>query len=72
MITKICVYRINHPNTTVYNVDVNQALKHAIASFQGKHPKPLFTSEGIEVPLMPKPGEVDFIYGGKFFVTFNR
>ena len=56
----------NHPHTTVYNGDVNALLKHAVEMAQGKNPRPLKTVEGIEMPPMPKQGEVDFIYGGMF------
>ncbi|KAI0705891.1 S-adenosyl-L-methionine-dependent methyltransferase [Cytidiella melzeri] len=57
-------YNENHPHTKVYNGDVNVLLKHAIETSEGKRPRPLSTVEGIEMPPMPRPGEVDFIYGG--------
>ena len=69
----------NHPHTTVYNGDVNVLLKHAIETSLGKHPRPLRTVEDIDIPPMPKQGEVDFIYGGtsqwnllQGFVTYTK
>lgn len=47
-------------------MNVNQTLKHAVATFEGKHPKALFSDEGMKMPWMPKLGDVDFMYGGEF------
>ena len=61
------VYRVNHPHARVYNQSVKVCLKHAILTSEGKNP-PLLMSRSKhskQLPPMPKPGEVDFIYGGK-------
>lgn len=39
-------------------------LQHAVESFEGRKPQPLYTELGERIKPMPKPGEVDFIYGG--------
>lgn len=63
------ICRANNPDTIVYNQCVNLLLQHAIKSSCGEDPGPLrsihrdFTIRET-LPPMPKPGEVDFIYGG--------
>lgn len=58
---------MNHPETTVYNQCSNLLLDHAIASYEGKNPPPLLSIRDKKpLPPMPRPGEVDFIYGGTF------
>ncbi|PSR77616.1 hypothetical protein PHLCEN_2v7806 [Hermanssonia centrifuga] len=60
-------YAANHPETVVYNQCVNACLKHAVDTEEGKSPEPLPSLNKRvreKLPPMPKPGEVDFIYGG--------
>ena len=60
-------YRHNHPRTIVYNQCTNLCLQHAIDTLDGKPSRPLFSiGDKKQLPPMPKPGEVDFIYGGVF------
>ena len=66
-------YRANHPHAIVYNQSVNACLKHAILTSEGKNP-PLLLSRGRypkQLPPMPKPGEVDFVYGGRASFPFS-
>lgn len=57
--------RRNHPETTVYNQCTNLCLQHAIDTLENKKPKPLLSLDDKKpLPPMPKPGDVDFIYGG--------
>lgn len=50
---------------TVYNQCTNVCLQHAIDVADGKNPRPLQAlGDKKRLPSMPKPGEVDFIYGG--------
>ncbi|KIP09557.1 hypothetical protein PHLGIDRAFT_116344 [Phlebiopsis gigantea 11061_1 CR5-6] len=65
-------YATNHPDAKVYNHSVNKVLHHAIETFEGSRPKPLYSKLGKRLPLMPKPGEVDFIYGGPPCQGFSR
>lgn len=44
-------------------------LQHAVESFEGRKPQPLYTGLGERIKPMPKPGEVDFIYGGRCRLT---
>ncbi|KAG1724751.1 S-adenosyl-L-methionine-dependent methyltransferase [Suillus paluster] len=66
-------YEQNHPNVTVYNQCTNVCLQHALDVAEGKNPRPL-RSLGDKTPLppMPKPGEVDFIYGGPPCQSFSK
>ncbi|KII89181.1 hypothetical protein PLICRDRAFT_160365 [Plicaturopsis crispa FD-325 SS-3] len=66
-------YQTNHPRTRVYNQCSNLLLQHAIDTAEGKKPMPLTTEHGdVTLPPMPKPGEVDFIYGGPPCQSFSR
>lgn len=57
--------RRNHPDTIVYNQCTNLCLQHAIDTQENKRPKPLLSLDDKKsLPPMPKPGEVDFVYGG--------
>lgn len=57
--------RRNHPKTIVYNQCTNLCLQHAIDTLENKKPKPLLSLDDKKpLPPMPKPGDVDFIYGG--------
>lgn len=59
------LHRRNHPETTVYNQCTNLCLQHAIDTQDKKKPKPLLSLDDKKpLPPMPKPGDVDFIYGG--------
>ncbi|KAF8447830.1 hypothetical protein L210DRAFT_978503 [Boletus edulis BED1] len=60
-------YRRNHPETIVYNQCTNLCLQHAIDTLENKNPKPLLSLDDKKpLPPMPKPGDVDFIYGEKW------
>ncbi|THH29585.1 hypothetical protein EUX98_g4594 [Antrodiella citrinella] len=64
----------NHKNTVVYNQCSNALLAHAILSFEGKKPSPLTSlnkADPKELPSMPMPGEVDFIFGGPPCQSFS-
>ena len=57
--------RRNHPETIVYNQCTNLCLQHAIDTLENKKPKPLLSLDDKKpLPPMPKPGDVDFVYGG--------
>ncbi|EGO21115.1 hypothetical protein SERLADRAFT_417509 [Serpula lacrymans var. lacrymans S7.9] len=65
-------YQANHSHTTVYNQCTNVLLQHAIDTHEGKNPKPLKgIHSGKVLPGMPKPGDVDFIYGGPPCQSFS-
>ncbi|KAH8099541.1 S-adenosyl-L-methionine-dependent methyltransferase [Cristinia sonorae] len=67
-------YRANHPGTVVYNQCSNALLKHAVQTFEGQNPRPLQSLDKNKpkiLPPMPKPGEVDFIYGGPPCQSFS-
>ncbi|KAI0373036.1 S-adenosyl-L-methionine-dependent methyltransferase [Pilatotrama ljubarskyi] len=66
-------YKANHPGTIVYNQCTNKLLEHAIQRAKGYPPRPLKSlddGEG-ELPPMPEPGDVDFIYGGPPCQSFS-
>lgn len=66
--TLITFLRANHPHAIVYNQSVNACLQHAIDTYQSRKPAPLHSLNSkmsTALPPMPKPGEVDIIYGGK-------
>lgn len=59
------MFSANHPRTTVYNQCSNLLLQHALDNFEGKNVGPLLSvGSSSPLPALPKPGEVDFIYGG--------
>ncbi|EIW74107.1 S-adenosyl-L-methionine-dependent methyltransferase [Coniophora puteana RWD-64-598 SS2] len=63
----------NHPNAIVYNQCTSLLLQHAMAVADCDSPKPLKslgTNENL--PSMPQPGDVDFIYGGPPCQPFSR
>ncbi|KAI8989795.1 S-adenosyl-L-methionine-dependent methyltransferase [Trametes punicea] len=67
-------FRANHPHAIVYNQCSNKLLEHAIHTAKGLSPKPLRSLDGaecMELPPMPQPGEVDFIYGGPPCQSFS-
>ncbi|KAG9318606.1 hypothetical protein JVU11DRAFT_699 [Chiua virens] len=65
-------YQRNHPTTTVYNQCTNLCLQHAIDIAENKKLEPLLSlDDGTPLPPMPKPGEVDFIYGGPPCQSFS-
>ncbi|KAG0701495.1 hypothetical protein DFH29DRAFT_1000139 [Suillus ampliporus] len=66
-------YKQNHPNVTVYNQCTNVCLQHALDVAEGKNPRPLQSlGDNKRLPAMPKPGEVDFIYGGPPCQSFSK
>ncbi|OJA16031.1 hypothetical protein AZE42_04288 [Rhizopogon vesiculosus] len=66
-------YKKNHPNVTVYNQCTNVCLQYAIDAAEGKNPRPLKSlGDKVRLPAMPKPGEVDFIYGGPPCQSFSK
>ncbi|KAG2133739.1 S-adenosyl-L-methionine-dependent methyltransferase [Suillus clintonianus] len=66
-------YKQNHPDVTVYNQCTNICLQHAIDVADGNNPDPLFSlGDQKRLPSMPKPGEVDFIYGGPPCQSFSK
>ncbi len=64
-------YKQNFPNTEVFNVDANILLDRAVRREKGEELEPLYDSQGELVPDLPRPGEVDFIYGGKFQLSIE-
>ncbi|OCH93875.1 S-adenosyl-L-methionine-dependent methyltransferase [Obba rivulosa] len=66
-------YEANHPNTIVYNQCTNLLLQHTIDTLEGKKPGALRSLSKKEERLspMPKPGEVDFIFGGPPCQSFS-
>ncbi|KAI0362522.1 S-adenosyl-L-methionine-dependent methyltransferase [Trametes cingulata] len=67
-------YKANHPDATVYNQCTNKLLEHAIQVCRGACVKPLRSLDEDackELPNMPEPGEVDFIYGGPPCQSFS-
>ncbi|KAF7965632.1 hypothetical protein HWV62_42606 [Athelia sp. TMB] len=65
-------YRTNHPETIVYNQCSNVMLQDALDERDGKardRPRDLHT--GHELPMMPKRGEVDIIFGGPPCQSFS-
>lgn len=49
-------------------------LQHAIDTHDGKLRDPLrsLRDRKVALPAMPKPGEVDFVYGGMFTLRFSK
>jgi hypothetical protein len=64
-------YKKNFPNTKVFNEDANILLDRAIRCEKGEELEPLYDSQGELVPDLPRPGEVDFIYGGKYLLSIQ-
>ncbi|KAJ2559373.1 hypothetical protein EV175_000373 [Coemansia sp. RSA 1933] len=63
----------NHPNTQVYNQCSNLLLDSAIKDHQGIPREPLINKfNGKQLPPMPQPGDVDFIYCGPPCQGFSR
>lgn len=58
--------RANHRETVVFNQCSNLLLQHAIDTHDGKKPEPLRSLHDgkTALPPMPRPGDVDFVYGG--------
>lgn len=69
--TSNCSYPLpseNHPDAIVYCQCSNSLLQHAVETFKGKEPAPLYAEVGgtkTMLPPMPLPGQVEFIYGGR-------
>jgi hypothetical protein len=57
-------FKRNFPSAKVYNHDANVLLRRAIEEHLGTANGVLDDVCGNKLPCMPKPGEVDFIYGG--------
>ncbi|KAH7923467.1 S-adenosyl-L-methionine-dependent methyltransferase [Leucogyrophana mollusca] len=65
-------YAANHPDTIVYNQCTNALLQHDLDLRDGKNPPALRSKHGNEkLPPLPKPGDVDFIYGGPPCQSFS-
>ncbi|OSD08481.1 S-adenosyl-L-methionine-dependent methyltransferase [Trametes coccinea BRFM310] len=67
-------FRANHPDTIVYNQCSNKLLEHVIQQVHGGTPEPLKSldhEDCQELPSLPLPGEVDFIYGGPPCQSFS-
>ncbi|KAJ2880862.1 hypothetical protein FB639_002739 [Coemansia asiatica] len=63
----------NHPEAQVYNQCSNLLLDSAIKAHQGIATKPLINKfNQKELPPMPQPGDVDFIYCGPPCQGFSR
>ncbi|KAJ1737906.1 hypothetical protein LPJ72_000061 [Coemansia sp. Benny D160-2] len=63
----------NHPNTQVYNQCSNLLLDSAIKDHQKIPRGPLINNfDGKQLPPMPQPGDVDFIYCGPPCQGFSR
>ncbi|EMD38163.1 hypothetical protein CERSUDRAFT_122915 [Gelatoporia subvermispora B] len=67
-------YQANHPDTIVYNQCTNLLLQHAIDTLEHKKTGPLMSlneKKRTQLPSLPKPGEVDFIFGGPPCQSFS-
>ncbi|KAI7834959.1 hypothetical protein BX661DRAFT_175843 [Kickxella alabastrina] len=63
----------NHPKAQVYNQCSNLLLDSAIKAHQGIPVEPLINKfDGRQLPPMPQPGDVDFIYCGPPCQGFSR
>ncbi|KAJ2307369.1 hypothetical protein IWW54_004410, partial [Coemansia sp. RSA 2705] len=63
----------NHPYAQVYNQCSNLLLDWAIKTHRGVSARPLINKfDGKELPPMPQPGDVDFIYCGPPCQGFSR
>ncbi|KAJ2892513.1 hypothetical protein IWW38_003196, partial [Coemansia aciculifera] len=63
----------NHPDAQVYNECSNLLLDSAIKAHRGETVKPLVNKfDGKQLPPMPQPGDVDFIYCGPPCQGFSR
>ncbi|KAJ2806226.1 hypothetical protein H4R20_001770, partial [Coemansia guatemalensis] len=63
----------NHPDAQVYNQCSNLLLESAIKAYHGATTQPLINKfDGKELPPMPRPGDVDFIYCGPPCQGFSR
>ncbi|KAJ2617877.1 hypothetical protein H4S08_000112 [Coemansia sp. RSA 1365] len=63
----------NHPDAQVYNQCSNLLLESAIKTYHGAPTQPLINKfDGKELPPMPRPGDVDFIYCGPPCQGFSR
>ncbi|KAJ2279034.1 hypothetical protein J3F81_000148 [Coemansia sp. RSA 371] len=63
----------NHPEAQVYNQCSNLLLDWAIKAHHGVPARPLINKfDGKELPPMPQPGDVDFIYCGPPCQGFSR
>ncbi|KAJ3542763.1 hypothetical protein NM688_g5941 [Phlebia brevispora] len=62
-------FKANHPHATVYNQSSNACLKHAILTLEGRSPTSLYScgQKSVKLPPLPRPGDVDIIYGDVFF-----
>ena len=67
LVLKLDFIRANHAKTQVYNQSVNACLQHVVATEEGDCPTPLASknrrAKGY-LPPLPRPGEVDIIFGG--------
>ncbi|KAG9313921.1 S-adenosyl-L-methionine-dependent methyltransferase [Chiua virens] len=52
------------PDVEVYNQCTNLVLSQAILTHEGKNPDPLVSIEGEQLPLPPKPGDIDCLIAG--------
>jgi DNA (cytosine-5)-methyltransferase 1 len=57
-------FKRNHPNAIAYNQCANLLLQRAIEQHDGKDSEVLQDFQEKDVPAMPAPGDVDFIYCG--------
>ncbi|KAJ1823141.1 hypothetical protein LPJ60_001754 [Coemansia sp. RSA 2675] len=66
-------FATNHPDAQVYNECSNLLLDSAIRAHRGETVKPLVNKfDAKELPPMPQPGDVDFIYCGPPCQGFSR
>ncbi|KAJ2064821.1 hypothetical protein GGI08_002327 [Coemansia sp. S2] len=66
-------FATNHPDAQVYNKCSNLLLDSAIRAHRGETVKPLVNKfDDKELPPMPQPGDVDFIYCGPPCQGFSR
>ncbi|KAJ2813882.1 hypothetical protein H4S07_000336 [Coemansia furcata] len=66
-------FATNHPDAQVYNECSNLLLDSAIRAHRGETVKPLINKfDAKELPPMPQPGDVDFIYCGPPCQGFSR
>jgi BAH domain/C-5 cytosine-specific DNA methylase len=59
-------YKKNFPKAKVFCADANILLDRALRRENGDKLEPLYDCHGELLPELPRKGEVDFIYGGKY------
>ncbi|KAJ6477327.1 S-adenosyl-L-methionine-dependent methyltransferase [Mycena vitilis] len=66
-------YAVNHPDSKVFCLDVNDFVRYIAEREEGKDPSPLRSSDGSIIPDkdIPRPGEVGLVSGGSPCQSFS-